>query len=64
MKTVVIGGTGHIGTYLVPHLVQAGHEVICISRGQQSSRKCRYLWGPDSRFAPGYRYRPDLLHAG
>jgi uncharacterized protein YbjT (DUF2867 family) len=33
MRVVVIGGTGHVGTYLVPHLVEAGYDVICISRG-------------------------------
>jgi nucleoside-diphosphate-sugar epimerase len=32
MRIVIIGGTGHVGTYLVPMLVNAGHEVICISR--------------------------------
>ncbi len=34
MKVIVIGGTGHIGTYLVPKLVEAGHDVVCISRRQ------------------------------
>ncbi|TQS40144.1 NAD-dependent epimerase/dehydratase family protein [Cryptosporangium phraense] len=33
MRIVVIGGSGHIGTFLVPRLVRAGHEVITISRG-------------------------------
>lgn len=33
MRVVVIGGTGHIGTYLCPMLAEAGHEVICVSRG-------------------------------
>lgn len=33
MRIVVIGGTGHIGTYLVPRLVEAGHEVVVVSRG-------------------------------
>ena len=33
MKIVVIGGSGHIGTFLVPRLVRAGHDVINISRG-------------------------------
>ncbi|MGC9468528.1 MAG: NAD-dependent epimerase/dehydratase family protein [Anaerolineae bacterium] len=33
MHTVVIGGTGHVGTYLVPRLVEAGHEVTVVSRG-------------------------------
>src|SRR5215468_8300631 len=32
MRVVVIGGTGHIGTYLSPMLVEAGHNVICVSR--------------------------------
>ncbi|HEY3880184.1 MAG TPA: NAD-dependent epimerase/dehydratase family protein [Trebonia sp.] len=32
-RVVVIGATGHIGTYLVPRLVDRGHEVIAISRG-------------------------------
>lgn len=35
MRVVVIGGTGHIGTYLIPRLVEAGHEVMCISRQQR-----------------------------
>src|SRR5580765_8394968 len=32
MKIVVIGGSGHIGTFLVPRLVRAGHEVVSITR--------------------------------
>jgi nucleoside-diphosphate-sugar epimerase len=32
---VVIGATGHIGTYLVPRLVRAGHEVVALSRGER-----------------------------
>ena len=36
MKIVVIGGTGHIGTYLIPRLVRDGHDVICISRQQRA----------------------------
>lgn len=37
MRIVVIGGSGHIGTFLVPRLVRAGHDVVSISRGQRSS---------------------------
>ena len=37
MRVVVVGGSGHIGTFLVPRLVRAGHDVISISRGQSSS---------------------------
>jgi len=34
MKVVVIGATGHVGTFLVPRLADGGHEVVAISRGQ------------------------------
>lgn len=37
MNIVVIGGSGHIGTYLIPRLVRAGHEVTNISRGTRSA---------------------------
>ncbi|HEX6934153.1 MAG TPA: NAD-dependent epimerase/dehydratase family protein [Streptosporangiaceae bacterium] len=32
-RVVIIGATGHIGSYLVPRLVRGGHEVIAMSRG-------------------------------
>jgi nucleoside-diphosphate-sugar epimerase len=35
MRVVVIGGTGHIGTYLVPRLLAGGHEVVSLSRGKR-----------------------------
>ena len=35
MRAIVIGGTGHIGTYLVPRLVRLGYEVVNISRSQR-----------------------------
>src|ERR1700729_3643310 len=34
-RIVIIGATGHIGTYLVPRLVRRGHEVVAISRGER-----------------------------
>ncbi|MBT2502101.1 NAD(P)-dependent oxidoreductase [Curtobacterium sp. ISL-83] len=37
MRIVVIGATGHIGSFLVPRLVRAGHEVVTISRGTRSA---------------------------
>lgn len=33
MRVVIIGGSGHTGTYLVPRLVEAGHDVINVTRG-------------------------------
>lgn len=32
MKVVVIGGTGHIGTFLIPRLVESGYQVTVVSR--------------------------------
>ena len=34
-RVAVIGATGHVGTYLVPRLVRAGHEVVALSRGER-----------------------------
>jgi nucleoside-diphosphate-sugar epimerase len=33
---VVLGGTGHIGGYLVPRLAAAGHEVTVVTRGRST----------------------------
>lgn len=35
MRIAIIGGSGHIGSYLTPRLVEAGHAVVCVSRGQR-----------------------------
>jgi nucleoside-diphosphate-sugar epimerase len=35
MHVVVIGGSGHIGSYLTPRLAEAGHAVVSVSRGQR-----------------------------
>ena len=44
MRVVIIGGSGHVGTYLVPRLVEAGHEVIAISRGQREPYQPHGAW--------------------
>lgn len=44
MRVVVLGGSGHIGTYLVPRLVAAGHHVIVVSRGESSPYLARAAW--------------------
>ena len=44
-RVVVIGATGHVGTYLVPRLVRSGHEVIALSRGQRGP----YHYSPEWR---------------
>jgi len=37
MKVLVTGGTGHIGSYLIPDLVAAGHEVTGLARSDKSA---------------------------
>ncbi len=44
MRVVVIGGSGHIGTYLIPMLVERGHEVINITRGQRQAYLPHAAW--------------------
>lgn len=44
MRVVVIGGSGHIGTYLVPMLVDLGHEVINVTRGQRQPYVPHAAW--------------------
>ncbi|MBN1837063.1 MAG: NAD-dependent epimerase/dehydratase family protein [Spirochaetales bacterium] len=44
MKIVVIGATGHVGSYLVPRLVQLGHEVIAVSRGRRAPYRPHAAW--------------------
>ena len=44
MKAVVIGGYGHIGTYLVPMLVDGGYEVTAISRGISKPSEDNPAW--------------------
>jgi len=36
VRIVVIGGSGHVGSFLVPRLVRAGHEVVNFSRGARA----------------------------
>ncbi len=44
MRIVVIGGTGHIGTFLVPQLVALGHEVTVLSRGRRKPYQSPGSW--------------------
>lgn len=44
MRVVVIGGAGHIGTYLVPMLVEQGHTVINITRGKSQPYVVNNAW--------------------
>ena len=44
MKVVVLGATGHVGGYLVPRLVELGHEVIAVSRGRREPYRIHAAW--------------------
>lgn len=44
MRVAVIGATGHVGGYLVPRLVRAGHEVVALSRGTQRPYREDEAW--------------------
>ena len=50
MRVVVIGATGHIGTYLVPRLVRAGHRVVAVSRGEREPYRADPAWAEVERF--------------
>lgn len=43
-RVVVIGGSGHVGTYLVPRLVEAGFEVVNLSRGRRGPYQPNAAW--------------------
>ncbi len=43
-KVVIIGGSGHVGTYLVPRLVGAGFEVVNVARGQRHPYSPNGAW--------------------
>jgi nucleoside-diphosphate-sugar epimerase len=50
-RVVVIGATGHIGTYLVPRLVRAGYEVVALSRGERAAYHDAPEWRSVQRVA-------------
>ena len=43
-RVVVIGGSGHVGTYLVPRLVEAGFEVVNVARGERQPYQPHGAW--------------------
>ncbi|MBG6237359.1 nucleoside-diphosphate-sugar epimerase [Mycetocola sp. CAN_C7] len=50
-RIVVIGATGHVGGYLVPRLVRAGHDVVAVSRGIRSPYRDDAAWKQVTRVA-------------
>ncbi len=43
-RIIIIGGIGHIGSYLVPTLVTMGHEVVSVSRGISAPYRAHSAW--------------------
>ena len=44
MRAIIIGGSGHVGTYLVPRLVEAGYDVINVSRQERAPYQPHGAW--------------------
>ncbi|MFL6275948.1 MAG: NAD-dependent epimerase/dehydratase family protein [Blastocatellia bacterium] len=58
MKTLVIGGTGYIGTHAVEELLRRGHEVAILARGETPSHLPAAV-----RHIKGDRHQPADLEA-
>jgi len=43
-RIVVIGGSGHVGSYLLPRLVELGHNVVNVSRGTAKPYRPHYAF--------------------
>jgi len=43
-RIAIIGGSGHVGTYLAPALVERGHKVVNVSRGAAKPYRPHYAW--------------------
>ena len=43
-RAVIIGGSGHVGTYLVPRLVEAGFDVVNVARGRREPYRQHGAW--------------------
>jgi nucleoside-diphosphate-sugar epimerase len=43
-RVVVIGGTGHIGTFLTPRLAEAGYTVLNVSRSLRKPYQPHWAW--------------------
>lgn len=60
MKAVVLGASGHIGTYLIPMLADAGYDVVTITRGQAKPYEWNPAWGKVSQVIMDRGKEPDF----
>src|ERR687890_357354 len=61
-RVVVIGATGHIGSYLVPRLVRAGYDVVAVSRGERPPYLEAVEGGSGQRVVAGKVAIEQMLH--
>jgi nucleoside-diphosphate-sugar epimerase len=66
VRIVVIGGSGHVGTFLVPRLVRSGHEVVNLTRGARTPYIDDEAWSDVEQVAVDRRPRmlPERLGNG
>jgi nucleoside-diphosphate-sugar epimerase len=43
-RIIVIGGSGHVGSYLIPRLIARGHVVLNVSRGRATPYRPHLAW--------------------
>jgi len=53
-QLVILGGTGFVGSHLVPRLVQDGHRIVLLSRNREQHRELGVLPGVSVRSADVY----------
>lgn len=62
MRVVVIGATGHIGTYLIPMLVENGFDTIAISRTESKPYEEHAAWLRVKRLLLDRQNDPDFVN--
>lgn len=61
MRAVVIGATGHIGTYLIPMLAENGFDTIAISRTESKPYEDHAAWLGVKRLLLDRQKNPDFI---
>lgn len=59
-QLVILGGTGFVGSHLIPRLVEDGHRIVLLSRNREQHRELGVLPGVSVRSADVYN--DDALH--
>jgi NADH dehydrogenase len=54
MRVVVLGGTGFVGSHMVPRIAAAGHQVLVLSRNREQHREMGVMPGVTVRSADVY----------